>query len=383
MSHQLPDVQASAPDVTVGLSQVGVTGVEKLVKLARGDKRPIVLMAEFEVFVDLPSGRKGIDMSRNLATIDEILEEITREEAYRVEDVCGDAAERLLEKHDYTTTAEVSMTAELVTREDTPASGIETQSTSTIIASATATEEGTREEIGAEVTGMTVCPCSQGMSESRARDKLAQLGVDDETTEEFLEAVPQPGHSQRGHATLTVTTDGHPDLDLRDLIDIARDSMSARIYNMAKRPDEDHMTYEAHADAKFVAFTSIIANGSSPDSGCGTSIHTSIPSNTLNVPSTPAVVRTSNPSMSDNSAVYRRPTLRGSASTVSGDSNTRISTPRSSADSSSAATCSPIVPRSKPVAGAPTTTTIRRSAAAIRSKRRSVASSAPTAAVQN
>jgi len=28
--------------------------------------------------------------------------------------------------------------------------------------------------------------------------------------------------------------------------------MSARIYNLAKRPDEDHMTYQAHADAKFV-----------------------------------------------------------------------------------------------------------------------------------
>ena len=252
MSHQLPDVQASAPDVTVGLSQVGVTGVEKLVKLARRDERPIVLMAEFEVFVDLPSGRKGIDMSRNLATIDEILEEITREEAYRVEDVCGDAAERLLEKHDYTTTAEVSMTAELVTREETPASGLETQSTATIIASATATDEGTRAEIGAEVTGMTVCPCSQGMSESRAREELDRLGVDEETTEAFLEAVPQPGHSQRGHATLTITTDGNPEVDLRDVIDVARDSMSARIYNMAKRPDEDHMTYQAHMDAKFV-----------------------------------------------------------------------------------------------------------------------------------
>ena len=252
MSHQLPDVQASAPDVTVGLSQVGVTGVEKLVKLARDGDRPIVLMAEFEVFVDLPSGRKGIDMSRNLATVDEILEDITREEAYRVEDVCGDAAERLLEKHDYTTTAEVSMSAELVTREDTPASGIETQSTATIIASATATDDGTRAEIGAEVTGMTVCPCSQGMSESRAREELSHLGVDPETTEAFLEAVPQPGHSQRGHATLTVTTDGNPEIDLRDVIDIARDSMSARIYNMAKRPDEDHMTYQAHMDAKFV-----------------------------------------------------------------------------------------------------------------------------------
>ena len=252
MSHQLPDVQASAPDVTVGLSQVGVTGVEKLVKLARDGDRPIVLMAEFEVFVDLPSGRKGIDMSRNLATVDEILEDITREEAYRVEDVCGDAAERLLEKHDYTTTAEVSMTAELVTREETPASGLETQSTATIIASATATDEGTRAEIGAEVTGMTVCPCSQGMSESRAREELDRLGVDEETTEAFLEAVPQPGHSQRGHATLTITTDGNPEVDLRDVIDVARDSMSARIYNMAKRPDEDHMTYQAHMDAKFV-----------------------------------------------------------------------------------------------------------------------------------
>jgi GTP cyclohydrolase-4 len=252
MSHQLPDVQATRPDVTVGLSQVGVTGVEKLVKIARNGKRPLVLMAEFEVFVDLPGGRKGIDMSRNMQVIDEILEEAVSEPAYRVEDVCGDAAERLLAKHDYTSSAEVHMEAELILKEDTPASGLATQSSVDIIASATATEEGTREEIGARVVGMTVCPCSQGMSASRARETLLDLGVDEETTDEFLEAVPQPGHSQRGHATLTVTSEGSPDVDLIDVVDIARDSMSARIYNLAKRPDEDHMTYHAHANAKFV-----------------------------------------------------------------------------------------------------------------------------------
>ena len=252
MSHQLPDVQASRPEVAVGLSQVGVTGVEKLVKLARNGRRPIVLMAEFEVFVDLPGGRKGIDMSRNMEVIDEILEEATEAEAYRVEDVCGEAAERLLAKHDYTSTAEVKMTAELITKEDTPASDKQTQNTATIIASATATDEGTHEEIGAEVTGMTVCPCSQGMSESRAREELQDLDVDRDVIDEFLDRVPQPGHSQRGHATLTVTSEGSPDVDLRDIIDIARDSMSARIYNLAKRPDEDHMTFEAHSDAKFV-----------------------------------------------------------------------------------------------------------------------------------
>jgi len=167
MSKQLPDVQASSPDVTVGLNRVGVTGVEKLVKLGREDKRPIVLMAEFEVFVDLPSWRKGADMSRNMEVIDETLEAAVADEAYHVEEVCGEAAERLLDKHDYTSKAEVRMEAEYVTREETPESHRPTQSTADIIASATATEEGTREEIGARVTGMTVCPCSQGMSVAR------------------------------------------------------------------------------------------------------------------------------------------------------------------------------------------------------------------------
>jgi len=252
MSQQLPDVQASSPDVSVGLNRVGVTGVEKLVKVGRSEDRPIVLMAEFEVFVDLPSWRKGADMSRNMEVVDETLEDAVAEEVYRVEDVCGEAAERLLEKHEYTTKAEVRMEAEYVTRERTPESDRPTQSTADIIASATATEEGTTEEIGARVTGMTVCPCSQGMSTSRARETLRGLDVDDETIDQFLEAVPQPGHSQRGHATLTIESEGAPEANLDDIIEVARDSMSARIYNLAKRPDEDHMTFESHKDAKFV-----------------------------------------------------------------------------------------------------------------------------------
>jgi GTP cyclohydrolase-4 len=252
MSKQLPDVQATSPEVTVGLNRVGVTGVEKLVKLERDDRRPIVLMAEFEVYVDLPGWRKGADMSRNMEVVDETLESALAEPAYRVEDVCGEAAERLIEKHDYTTKAEVRMEATYVTHERTPESDRLTQSTADIIASATATEDGTHEEIGARVVGMTVCPCSQGMSAARARETLREMGVDGDTVEAFLEEVPQPGHSQRGHATITVRSEGAPEVNLNDLIEVARDSMSARIYNLAKRPDEDHMTYESHANAKFV-----------------------------------------------------------------------------------------------------------------------------------
>jgi GTP cyclohydrolase-4 len=253
MSQQLPDVQATEPEVSVGLSQVGVTGVEKLVKIARDGKRPYVLTAEFQVFVDLPRDRKGIDMSRNMEVIDETLEAAVSEPALGVEDVCGDAADRLLDKHDYTSEAKVRMEAEFVDKGETPETRRPTQSTVDVIASATARDgEPTREEVGARVTGMTVCPCSQGMMEERAHRTLRDLGVGEREVREFLRDVPQAGHAQRGHATLTVETAGEPEVTPFDLIDAARDAMSARIYNFAKRPDEDHMTFEAHANARFV-----------------------------------------------------------------------------------------------------------------------------------
>ena len=252
MDYQLPDVQAATPEVSVGLNRVGITGVEKLVEIDRPDSRPYVLMAEFDAFVDLPKWRKGADMSRNLEVVDDILEQAVGETVLRVEDVCGDAAERLLEAHDYTNRAEVGMEAEFALRERSPVSGRDTQSTATIVAGATATADGTREEIGARVTGMTVCPCSQGMMAGRAREKLLGLGLDEDGVREFLAEVPQAGHSQRGHATLTIESEGSPEVDMRELIEVARDSMSARIYNLAKRPDEDHMTYRAHLNAKFV-----------------------------------------------------------------------------------------------------------------------------------
>jgi GTP cyclohydrolase-4 len=252
MARQLPDVQATRPDVTVGLSRVGVTDVEKLVEVPREGDRPLVFTADFEVYVDLPGERKGIDMSRNMQVIDETLETVLADPEYRLEDVCGTAADRLLEKHDYTTTAQVRMEADLILRERAPASDLPTQHSVGVVAEATATDDGTHESIGVEVTGMTVCPCSQGMSETRAREVLTDLGVDDETTETFLDRVPQPGHSQRGHAFLAVGADGSPSVDLHDLVRVARDSMSARIYNVAKRPDEDHMTFESHSNARFV-----------------------------------------------------------------------------------------------------------------------------------
>ncbi|PSQ42612.1 GTP cyclohydrolase I FolE2, partial [Halobacteriales archaeon SW_7_68_16] len=120
MSEPLPDVQSSRPEVGVGLSQVGVSGVEKQVRLARnGDTE--ALTATFDAHVDLPARRKGADMSRNVEVIDAVLGDAVGDTPTRVEDICGDVAAALLERHAYTTSAEVHMRGTMTETGRTPA----------------------------------------------------------------------------------------------------------------------------------------------------------------------------------------------------------------------------------------------------------------------
>jgi GTP cyclohydrolase-4 len=251
-SESLPDVQATKPEVEVGLNRVGVTDVKKLVKVSRSDDRPLVFTAEFNVYVDLPSGRKGIDMSRNMEVTNEVLDDLTREPVYRVEDLCAEIASRLLDRHDYTTRAEVEMEAEYMYREDTPSTEMETQGFADVHASAVANCEGVRKSIGVEVTGTTACPCAQGMMRKDAGDKLRELGLEENRIEEFFEEIPQAAHNQRSRSYLEVEADEDVHVGLDRLIEVARDSMSSRIYNLAKRPDEHSMTREMHENARFV-----------------------------------------------------------------------------------------------------------------------------------
>ena len=54
-STDLPDVQAGLPEVCINLTRVGVTNVKKLVEVARPNKRPVIFISTFDVFVDLPA----------------------------------------------------------------------------------------------------------------------------------------------------------------------------------------------------------------------------------------------------------------------------------------------------------------------------------------
>ncbi|RAP49548.1 MAG: GTP cyclohydrolase, partial [Methanosphaera sp. rholeuAM74] len=72
---EFPDTQNKLPQTPVSLTKVGVTGVKKLLKIERKDKRPIILLPTFNAYVNLPSTQKGVHMSRNPEAISEIIDE--------------------------------------------------------------------------------------------------------------------------------------------------------------------------------------------------------------------------------------------------------------------------------------------------------------------
>src|ERR671936_3040999 len=86
------DVQARRPTAHVSLSRVGVTGVEKVVRIkSNGDEQ--LFYAELECFVDLGPKQKGAHMSRFEETVNEAIEEVVLGEAFRAETLASHIAQ--------------------------------------------------------------------------------------------------------------------------------------------------------------------------------------------------------------------------------------------------------------------------------------------------
>lgn len=241
-----PDVHSERPEVGLWVEQAGYSEIEKIVKVAQEDEDPLVLSANFEVYVDLPEDRLGVDMSRNIQALNETLEEIATDPTATVDSICERAAEHLFEKHDYTSRAQVEMDGKYVASEMTPESDLPNEEAISIVTGAVVGDDKSRKKIGVEVPGMLACPCTQGASEQRARKLLEEFDVDESQVETFLDQIPQMTHSQCSCATLMLEGEDLGTIDFRDLIEIAHRSMSSRVYNTLKRTDEDHIVRAAH-----------------------------------------------------------------------------------------------------------------------------------------
>jgi len=243
------DVQARLPAVPVALSRVGVTGVEKVVRI-----REDLFLARFDCFVDLSGEQKGAHMSRFDEVVNDAIGEVVLSESpFRAETLAQHIAEIVRERQG-AERAEVTIAARYPEYKPAPVSGIQTQEIYTLHGRAVAFAHGTRRTVGVSATGMTACPCAQELVAARARERLAGQDFSEEQIDVILESVPIATHNQRGLATLQIglIEDAPMEIDAESLLAIAEASMSSEIYELMKRSDEVEVVEKAHRRPRFV-----------------------------------------------------------------------------------------------------------------------------------
>jgi GTP cyclohydrolase I/GTP cyclohydrolase-4 len=243
-----PDLQASAPEVRIGLSRAGVTGVQKAVRMQHGGRDALV-SAEIDCFVDLDPAQKGVHMSRFPEVFEEAIDEVVIDGKLLVENLAEHIAKHIVERQQ-ALRAEVKIAARYPIERLTPVTGLRTQELVTLIGLAAASPSSTRRVVGVEATGINACPCAQGLVREEATERLGEAGFDEDEVDRILELVPLATHNQRGRGTLYLGTQVR--LDAEDLVDIVEQSMSSPIYELLKRPDELFVVEHAHLTPRFV-----------------------------------------------------------------------------------------------------------------------------------
>src|SRR5918995_5331502 len=242
------DLQASRPDVEVGLSRAGVQGVEKAIRLRWGSREQLV-SAEIDCTVDLAASQKGVHMSRFPELFEEAIEQVVIGEALLVEALAEHIANAIVERQ-RALRAEVRIVARYPLERRTPVTGLATQELVALVGIAAATETRSRHVVGVEATGINACPCAQGLVRGSAFQRLLEAGFDTTAVERILELVPLATHNQRGRGTLYVGTDAN--LNAEHLVAIVESSMSSPVYELLKRPDELFVVEHAHLRPRFV-----------------------------------------------------------------------------------------------------------------------------------
>ncbi len=250
------DIQNIEPDIKISLTKVGISNLKKLVRIKRNGKRPIILLPTFDVSVNLPSSQKGIHMSRHPEVIEEIIDEALKMESYEMETICEEIVKRLFKKHEYANRAEVLMISDFMLEEKSPISKKISQEVHKIIGGAKGIKENDNLKItkivGAEVVGITACPCAQNLIKEICIENLKNKGFSDEDILKILDSVIFATHNQRGIGKIILEIPEDYYVEILDIINIIKNSMSAEIYGILKRVDEAYVVKKSHTNPKFV-----------------------------------------------------------------------------------------------------------------------------------
>ncbi len=214
---ELKDIQSLYDPREIPIDKVGIKGIRYPVSVL--DKRRGVqhTVAEINMFVDLPREFKGTHMSRFIEILNEFREEIYIK---NIPFILDRMREKLSAK-----VAHLEISFPYFLKKQAPVTGAPSLMEYRCFIAGAKSEAKLDLVLGVRVPIMTVCPCSQAISE---------LGA----------------HNQRGEVTLRVRFRRF--IWLEDLIAIVEASASSPVYPLLKRPDEKFVTEEAHRNPRFV-----------------------------------------------------------------------------------------------------------------------------------
>jgi GTP cyclohydrolase I len=213
----MQDIQNAASDVTISIDRVGVKNLRYPLIVRNKNDGVQNTVARVDLYVDLPANTKGTHMSRFV----ELLHDWSGVLDYSsFKHLLSEVQERLNAKRSHLTfrfpffleqSAPVSESRGLMDYECAFSGELEAGKP--------------RMCLDVQVPVMTVCPCSQAISE-------------------------QGAHSQRALVSIRAGFTGM--LWLEDLIHIAQDSASAQVHALLKREDEKRVTERAFENPAFV-----------------------------------------------------------------------------------------------------------------------------------
>src|ERR671928_2199814 len=148
-------LQAAGPDVRLALTRAGVTGVEKVIRIAHAGTE-LLYYADIDCFVDLDPAQKGVHMSRFPETVAEAIDEVVIGESLHVEDLAQRIAEQVVERQ-RAVRSEVTIRAKFPVTRRTPVSDLPTQEIYHLIGRALANGSLSRRLVGVEVRGLNAC----------------------------------------------------------------------------------------------------------------------------------------------------------------------------------------------------------------------------------
>ncbi|WP_455280046.1 GTP cyclohydrolase MptA [[Eubacterium] cellulosolvens] len=250
---RITDIQTIKPITQVKLTRVGVKNLKLNLQIT-SRKGKLSLIPMIDLFVDLPSDKRGVHLSRDPELMHEILLEEIDTKTNRVEDFCENIAYRLLDKHTYSNKAEVHLRSDYITINKSP-QGRTSQEPCKILATATAVRKDSNivvnRTVGVSVVGFTACPCTQNLLQALAEDRLRKLEYGETDVKKIVENMPLATHTQRTTGTIIMQVSKGLSLDVEDLVEIIENSMSGQTHAVLKRPSEASVVIAAHEKTRF------------------------------------------------------------------------------------------------------------------------------------